>query len=204
MRAAERRAIQDAQAVQHRLERERIDHHMQVTSMMDTQDYLEFELHQAREQLDDLELCRAQLEINNGELFTRLHRTLLAASASAGPGPGPGTGTGTGTALVPVPTAARNADGLSGADGPYGAEEEESSTATMPLCVCCVSAPVEAVLACGHATTCVTCVERMIGLAREEGTGAARCPVCRVPLDRDEWDLMRADRGRPYIRMRFA
>jgi ferredoxin len=117
------------------------------------------ELAACQDQLEDAEMARAHLEINNEELFLKLH--------------------GLNTAI------ARMQQRPSAITANSSTNSTIENTKNSTLCMCCCEANIDTVFRCKHAVMCEDCVVRMLNHADESDNyndGEARCPVCRDPI----------------------
>lgn len=121
------------------------------------------ELAACQDQLEDAEMARALLEINNDELFRKLHGLNVAI-------------------------ARMQQKSSSSTDNSTDVEtdvETNAETNMKTLCMCCCDANIDTVFRCKHAVMCEDCVVRMLHHADENddyNDGEARCPVCRDPI----------------------
>lgn len=132
--------------------------HMEAADLRD-------QVEEYRDSLDEVELARADLEINNDELFRKLHGKSSDVAALQ-----------------------RTIDELTKAQTPaaasLGSEPARSAIASAALrdCVCCASACINTVfIACGHAATCEACAQKLHSNALDDRR-RARCPICRRDL----------------------
>ena len=146
----------------------RVRYESEVYQLHNDLDGLREEIEHMQGTIDDLELARANLEINNDELFRNLHSK--------------------NTQIVELQRALSNGtsahydnshDHDHDHDHDSAAMREEAHRAS---CVVCKSACIDTVfVSCNHAACCETCVRALFDFA-EEDPRMARCPVCRRPF----------------------
>jgi len=168
-----RQMQQEASDHQSALTRLRGRYESQVRGLQSQLSYVKEELEESRETNDDLEMERATLQLNNDELFQRLHQQSAA--------------------IVRMQGALDNMRRF-GTFSQSTLHESTSMTTTGPSamalvptahCVCCISSTVNACfIPCGHACTCTSCANEIVRRAHDDGKRAA-CPICRQELGGD-------------------
>ncbi len=139
------------------------DQRMQYLTLRGEWGRQKLELAACQDQLDEAEMAKAMLEINNDELFRRIHALNMEIARMRGS----------------MPTNATVVD-----DDDDESPQPEAMGNT--LCLCCCEASIDTVFRCRHAVMCEDCVIRMMHHADEsdvyEDETAARCPICRDPI----------------------
>jgi Zinc finger, C3HC4 type (RING finger) len=158
-----------AEALQSRLQsregvisrwRQRYD--VDTKSLQTEVDWLREELRTHRDTIDDLEMARASLEINNDELFRIIHDKSLQISRLQ-------------AAFVAREESSSSSSSSSDSD-------EDDRREVKITCVCCKTAAIDTCFsACRHAAACETCVQRLLECALENQQ-IAKCPICRAQL----------------------
>jgi hypothetical protein len=132
------------------------------------------QLADCKDACDDLEYQRANLQINNEELFQRLHQqTQLTVRLRA-------------SLDVYMGQSRMQAQGQAQVQSQALTQQQSRSQNELrqsaPMCVCCASEPITTCFQpCGHAAACAKCAREIVRRARGEFM-TPRCPVCRQDL----------------------